>query len=68
MTAHIQLSDGSTFEAEDDEYEIVGTILVHRTTVTFHDGTGGPPIHIKETRRYSPSAWHSVTESERLDS
>ena len=67
MTARIQLSDGSSFEAEDDDYEFLGDILLHRTTVSYRDGRGGPTMHFKQTRRYSPSAWHSVTETEAVE-
>ena len=67
MTAQIQLSDGSSFDAEEGSYELFGDVLLHRTTVSYRDGTGGPTKHFVTTRRYSPSAWHSITESEAVD-
>ena len=67
MTAQIQLSDGSNFDAEEGSYELVGNILLHRANISYRDGTGGPTKHFVTNRRYSPSAWHSITETEAVD-
>lgn len=54
------MTDGTDFTAADDSWELDGDVLVHRST--YRSGAE-PTVTNLITVRYSPAAWHSITET-----